>query len=489
MTISGQSRAGKARTDGEDAFGWRFTTPLYLGTALNPINSSIIATALVPIATDLHVPVGSTAVLVSCLYLASAIAQPTAGKLAEEFGPRRVFLAGVLLVLAGGLIGGFGQSLGMLTVARVLIGIGTSAGYPAAMVSISRRAGAAGMSGPPGGVLGGISLAGMSIAAVGPPLGGLLVGALGWHWAFLINIPVTAVTLLTALLHVPRDPAPVERRDLRTVAARLDFVGIALFGGTMAALINGLPHLDRPVLAVAAALAAVLAWWELRHPTPFVDLRALRENGALTRTYLRVALTALGAYTVMYGLVQWMQDGRGMSAGQAGLMLLPMGVLSALLARPLAKRNLVRGPLRTAGLALLAGSITIVLLGNHSPVLAILAVTLIYGVVMGTTSVANQTALYLQAPPDQIGTAAGLMRTFTYLGPIASATITGAVFKHGATDRGLHTIGLVLIAAAAAVLALTALDRTLETPAATLTEGPAEIPHRPAATADMENTP
>src|ERR1700749_1888161 len=79
---------------GAKPFARRFISPLYLGSALNPINSSLIATALVPIALSLHVPVGKTSILVASLYLACAIAQPTAGKLSEELGPRRVFLAG-----------------------------------------------------------------------------------------------------------------------------------------------------------------------------------------------------------------------------------------------------------------------------------------------------------------------------------------------------------------------------------------------------------
>lgn len=78
-----------AAVDPEHAFSRRFLAPLYMGSALNPVNSSLIATALVPIAAAVHIPVGRTAVLVSALYLASAIAQPTGGKLAEEFGPRR----------------------------------------------------------------------------------------------------------------------------------------------------------------------------------------------------------------------------------------------------------------------------------------------------------------------------------------------------------------------------------------------------------------
>jgi len=59
----------------------------------------MIATALVPIASYIHVSVAHTTLLVTSLYLASSIAQPTAGKLSEEFGPRRVFLTGILLVL------------------------------------------------------------------------------------------------------------------------------------------------------------------------------------------------------------------------------------------------------------------------------------------------------------------------------------------------------------------------------------------------------
>jgi MFS family permease len=117
---------------------WRFVTPQFAGSALNPINSSLIATALVPIAAALHVSVGRTAVLVSALYLATAIAQPTAGKLSEEFGLRRVFLAGILAVLAGGVVGGLGGDLSALVAGRVLIGVSTSTAYPSAMLLVRR---------------------------------------------------------------------------------------------------------------------------------------------------------------------------------------------------------------------------------------------------------------------------------------------------------------------------------------------------------------
>jgi MFS family permease len=450
-----------------NAFTWRFVTPLFVGAALNPVNSSIIATAIVPIARATHESVGSAAILVSALYLASAIAQPTAGKLAEEFGPRRVFLTGILLVLLGGIIGGAGQNLTTLVVARVLIGIGTSAGYPSAMVLIRRRATSTGMAAPPGGVLGNLAMAGMATAAVGPPIGGVLVGSLGWHSAFLINVPLALGALAMTARWIPRD-LPVEGpRRAREIAARVDVPGIIGFGGTMTALLVFVMALPRPnwiALALLVALAVPLVWWELRAATPFFDIRGLVANGALTRTYLRTALTLLGAYTVMYGVTQWLEAARGMSTEEAGLFLLPMGALSALVSRPLSRRNLVRGPLIAAGGSMLVASVGILFVTSHSPAVLVLAVMMIFGLTVGTTTVSNQTAVYIQAPADQIGTASGLFRTFGYLGSIASATVTGVVFKDDVTDHGLHTLAIVLVAAGAVVLAMTLLDRRLRRP-------------------------
>ncbi|WP_291415072.1 MFS transporter [Actinophytocola sp.] len=341
------------------AFGRRFVTPLYTGSVLNPINSSIIATALVPIADAMHTSVGHASVLVSSLYLACVVAQPTAGKLSEVFGPRKVFVAGILLVLAGGIAGGVGRNLTALVVARVLIGIGTSAGYPSAMVLLRRRAEWAGVGEPPGKVLGGLAIAGMATIAIGPPIGGLLVGAFGWRSAFLANVPVALVALAVAVCWLPRD-RPAEARRVRVVAARVDVAGIVGFGGAMTALVVFLMSLADPTwsaLAVAVVLAAALVWWELRAATPFFDVRQLVSNSALTRTYLRNGLTQLCTYTVLYGIIQWLEAGPGYSAEVAGLILVPMGALSAIVSGPISRRNLVLGPLVVAALCMLVATV------------------------------------------------------------------------------------------------------------------------------------
>src|ERR1700744_3962485 len=201
----------------EHPFSWRFTTPLFLGSALNPVNSSLIATALLPIAHALGVPVGQTAALVTALYLASAIAQPTAGKAAEGFGPRRVFLIGIVLVAAGGLLGGFAQDLLTLLISRVLIGLGTSCAYPTAMLLIRRRPRDAGLDKPPGGVLGGLQIAGIATASLGLPIGGVLVGSVGWRSVFFIHLPAALVALVAPLAWVPADgplSRPLRARDV-----------------------------------------------------------------------------------------------------------------------------------------------------------------------------------------------------------------------------------------------------------------------------------
>ena len=141
----GNATPANRKVDHERPFGPRFVTPLFIGSALNPINSSMIAIALVSIAGAMHVADGQTAILISSLYLTSAIAQPVAGRLSEEFGPRRVFLVGIVIVLVAGIIGGLARNIPTLVVARVLIGLGTSAGYPSAMLLVRRRATAVGL--------------------------------------------------------------------------------------------------------------------------------------------------------------------------------------------------------------------------------------------------------------------------------------------------------------------------------------------------------
>jgi MFS family permease len=447
-------------------FSWRFTTPLFIGSALNPINSSLIATALVPIAHGLGVPLGQVAALVTALYLASAIAQPTAGKAAEVFGPRRVFLAGIALVAAGGLAGGFAQDLITLLISRVLIGLGTSCAYPTAMLLIRRRARDAGLDQPPGGVLGGLQIAGIATASFGLPLGGVLVGLLDWRAVFFVNVPVALIALAATLAWVSPD-GPLDRtRSARDIAARLDVTGIAGFAAAMIALLLflfGLPATHWYMLVISIAVWIALVLWELRAAIPFLDIRLLAANRALTSTYLRYGLVLLCVYVVLYGITQWVETVRGLSEIDAGLLLLPMTLVSGLVIFPVSRRNLVRAPVIAAALTCLIASAGVLILSASAWIGWVVVITTVFGVAMGAAAAGNQTALYALAPADQLGTASGLLRTFGYVGSIAASAITGIVFRTRVTDHGVHLIAWIMIGVSIALVAMTLTDRTLHT--------------------------
>jgi MFS family permease len=352
----------------------------------------------------------------------------------------------------------------MLIVARVLIGVGTSAGYPSAMLLIRRRATQAGLGAPPGGVLGGLVIAGMVTPAIGLPLGGVLVGAWSWRATFLVNIPLTLATLAMTVWWIPKDPARDKIRNGRDIAARLDVVGIAGFGGTMAALLVFLMSLPRPdyvVLGLAVIAGAALTWWELRASHPFFDVRLLVTNRALSLTYLRFAVLCLCLYTVLYGVTQWLQAGRGLTALAAGLVQLPMSLVSGVIARPVSRRNLLRAPLVIAAACCLAGSAVTVLFTHATSLGLIIVATLLFGVATGAGTSANQTALYTVVPAGQIGTASGLFRTFGYIGSIASSAILSITFHASVTDHGLHVIAVIMIAVSALAVGVTLADRQL----------------------------
>src|SRR5258707_2673629 len=117
---TGVERAKGSSSRHDAHFGFRFVMPLALGSTLNPINSTMISTALVAIAGDYHASVAQTGWLIAGLYLTSAIAQPTMGRLADLFGPRRVYLFSLCVVALAGIAGAIAPSLGMLIGVRVL---------------------------------------------------------------------------------------------------------------------------------------------------------------------------------------------------------------------------------------------------------------------------------------------------------------------------------------------------------------------------------
>lgn len=444
-------------------FGPKLLIPVLVGPLLNPINTTMVSVALAPISRDLGIGAAQAIWLVAALYLASAIAQPTMGKLADRFGPKKVFLTGLVIVGVAGVVPEFLTGFGGAVFARVLIGIGTSSAYPAALTTLRQHSARIGKP-TPSLVLGALSITSLVSAAAGPPLGGALIAAFGWHAIFLVNVPLAVFGIVVSVLWLPSDRLrPRTDEDLPVLTA-LDPFGMLLMTGTVSALLVFLLDLSAGLwwlLAVAIVLLVALVLWELRAVRPFVDVRMLARNGALSRTYVRLFLVYLLAYTMTYGFSQWVQDVAGYSSDVAGYMQLPAAIVAGVASFLIARKTAVRGPLITAAVVPIVGGALLLLLHTGSPVFLLVLAPALFGVPQALASVSNQAALYRVVPSSYIGTAAGLSRTSVYIGAIAASSLIGGVFGQAPTTPDLHVLAWVIIGVAVLLSVLTIADRAL----------------------------
>lgn len=453
--------AGEPAATRRAHFGFRFVAPLALGATLNPINSTMIATALVPIAADFHASAAEAGWLIAGLYLASAIAQPTMGRLADLFGPRRVYLFALMLVALAGVFGRLAPSLSSLVAVRVLLGIGTAGAYPAAMRIFRTQADRLGCE-PPRAAMSFLSLAALSTAAVGPLLGGVLTDAFGWHSTFTVNIPLALGTALLVLLWVPKDEP--RTTDFGRLLAELDLAGIALFAAFLLSVMIFLMNLNRPVwwsLLGAVACGGLLIAHCARRRKPFIDVRMLARNRPLAVTYLRAGAIATIVYCIIYGFAQWLESGAGFSGSKAGLVMLPLCVAAALSSLVGGRTKGIRAPFIVSIGAALAGCVCLLVIDGSTSAWVIAGAAVLFGLPQGLFSTATQAAVYIQAPPSEIGTAAGLQRTAQYIGAITATSVLGLIYGQHATDRAFHHVLVVMGVLSGVLFVATIFDRTL----------------------------
>jgi MFS family permease len=440
-------------------FNQKLIAPMVLGSILNPINSSIISIALIPIGKAFGAPPSQTAWLVSALYLATAIGQPVVGKLIDIYGPRLLFLISTSLVGISSLIAVFASGLWWLVAARVLLGFGTCAGYPASMYLIRSEADRTGEQSPAG-VLTILAVANQTIAVIGPTLGGLLIEWEGWQSAFLVNIPLSIACILLGYLRFPRN----SMRDQEKQASAIDFTGIIFFAITLLSALLFLMSPNRSTLfflGISCVFGVLFSFWELRAKHPFIDIRIFAGNAPLLKTYARNLLTSVIAYSFIYGFTQWLEESRSLSPSGAGLLLLPMFVTALIVSSTTGKNPAIHSKLVVGGTVSLAVSVLLILIRNNSPIYILVAIVFLMGVPQGLLNLANQNAVYFQALPAYMGSSSGLLRTSAYLGAMLASAANGLFLKSGATTAGIHHLALFCTAIGAVLVGLTLLDRSI----------------------------
>lgn len=435
----------------------RLVLTLALGTLLNPLNSSMIAIALVSLQRDFNVGIATSTWMASGFYLAAAVGQPLVGRFADQFGARRIFILGLILMGVVSALAPLAPNFGWLLAVRVAQAIATSTAYPSAHILIRAAAGNATRA-PPARALATLALAGSSSAALGPVLGGFLVAVAGWQAVFLVNVPLTIVGVVLAVRVLPDDSVATERR-LRP--SDLDLPGVGLFAAALATVIVLVLSLaDNPytwLLPVVLGLLALLCWRELSVRNPFLDLRGLAVNRALTTVLIQQGGVNLVFYCVFFGLPMWLEHVRGFTPDVVGLLILPITIMGIVVI-PFTTRAVRKhgsAPVLVTGFALLfLATAAVQFFGDATPALLLAGIAVFLGVPGGVNNLSLQTALYEAAPPERAGASAGLFQTFRYLGAISATSVLGVLLEHDLSTDGLHRVGYVMTGVAAVLLIL-----------------------------------
>jgi MFS family permease len=441
------------------------------GTLLNPLNSSMISVALIGAASDLRVDIPAATWLVSSFYLVGATGMPLAGRLADLYGPRRVFRGGLLVVLVASVLAAMAPTFTWLLVWRVVQAFGSAAGSPAGQAMFRTQSGT---SRPPAQALGALSIANSTSAALGPVVGGLVVSLAGWPGIFWVNVPITLCGLLMAWRWMPPDaPAgwrdgSMERLTPGVVLRELDVWGVGLFAltvvGLLAFLLSVASAPNWMLLLVACIAGVLLVWRELGQSRPFLDVRFLANNPRLVRVYFAFAMVSLIFYGAFFGLPLWLLQARHLEPGLVGLMVLPisgMAVLMTPVAARMITRRSIRLALRIGAGSLLVGVLLQLTLDTATPIVWLLGVTAIIGVASAFNNLGLQAALYRYAPAEWMGTATGQFQTFRYVGATLCTALLGLVFAGTATTAGLHVLALALAPIAVLLIVVSAaIDQT-----------------------------
>ena len=395
---------------------------------LSVASASVVAVALPALARELDAGGAEQQWVVDAFVLVFASLLIAGGVIGDRRGRRNALLAGLVLFASGSLWCALAPDVGWLIAGRVVQALGPPLVLPASLAIVTatfrdpaQRARAVGYWGAGSG-------AGL---ALGPLLGGLLVDGLGWRWVFGVNVGVCAVLVLLTLHHVPRDrPAPSAHRfDAPAAAMITTAVALLVFaliegrrlGWTSVAVLGA--------LATAAAMAAAFVAQERRHPAPLVDLGLLRHRAFLAANLggatLYGALTGLAVYFSVF-----FQQIQGRSALEAGLCLLPQGLMTAACA-PVAGR--VTGavgpkPPILVGMGLVAIAVlALVRLEAGTPVTQFWWLFALLGMGTGIALPAMTVTALSAAPARHAGMASALHNASRQLGQTFGVAVLGTV--------------------------------------------------------------
>ncbi|WP_182560417.1 DHA2 family efflux MFS transporter permease subunit [Microlunatus kandeliicorticis] len=421
-----------APTEHPDFRPWPALWALVLGFFMILVDTTIVSVATPAIMTGLDADVNAVIWVTSAYLLAYAVPLLITGRLGDRFGPKNMYLIGLVVFTLASLWCGLTGTIGMLITARVAQGLGAALMTPQTMAVITRifPADQRGRAMSLWGAVAGVA------TLVGPVAGGLLVDGPGWEWIFFINVPVGVVAFVLAARLVPALPTAVHRFDLVGVALSAIGLFCVVFGiqegrqydwGTIA----GPLHVWMLIAFGLLALVAFVVWQRVNRGEPLVPLGLFRDRNF---SLANLAITSVGFTVTSQGfpLMLYAQAVRGLTPTGSALLFVPMAVISGGLAPFVGRLTDRMHPRYLAGFGLLCLSVSLIWLSHEmtpdSPMWRLLLPIALLGVANGFMWSPLGTSATRNLPPSRAGAGAGVYNTTRQIGAVlGSASIAALI--------------------------------------------------------------
>jgi EmrB/QacA subfamily drug resistance transporter len=410
----------------------RWTLMLLLGAQfMIAVDFSILNVALPVVGRGLGFALADLQWIATAFALAAAGFTLLFGRVADLFGRRRMFLAGMAVLGVSSLVGGLAADPAMLLAARVAQGLATAAVTPAGMALLITSFPEGPLRDRALGLNGALMSAGFTAGAV---LGGLLTDLLSWRWAFFVNVPVAAVVLLAApaLIAESRPAGPRPRLDVPGAVTVTGGLLAIVYGFTSAGERGWLSPVTVIVLPLGAALLAAFYAVERRAAAPLVPVRILRRRSVVWGN--AAGLIAFVTETsLVFLMTLYLQKVLGFSPLATGLAFGVLGagtVVGGVLGARVIARIGTRTTLAAGGGVQALATASLVLLGDGRGWLGLLlAATFVGGVGNMLVIVGFMVTATSGLPDEEQGLATGLATMTQQVGitlgiPVMSAIVT-----------------------------------------------------------------
>jgi EmrB/QacA subfamily drug resistance transporter len=391
---------------------------------LTPFMGSSINIALPAIGTEFSMDAVSMSWVVSVYLLSSAVFLLPIGRIADIYGRRKILLLGIIAFTLFSFLLAVTTSSLLLIILRALQGLGSAMIFGTGVAILTSAFPAR----ERGRALG-INVASVYLGlSLGPFLGGILTESLGWRSIFWVNVPLGLIVIFMILWKLKG-----EWTEAR--GEKFDFTGSIIYGVSLIAAMYGLsllPELSGVWLLITGFLFLLaFVWWEMKSSSPLLNLNLIRRNVVFAFSNIAALINFSATFAIAFLLSLYLQYTQGMSAQNAGIILIAQPVVMAIVS-PLAGRLSDRIQPRTIaslGMALTAAGLLFFSFIDADTSIGIIMLGLvIVGLGLALFSSPNTNAIMSAVESRYYGVASALMSTMRMIGNMLSMGIVTVLF-------------------------------------------------------------